>query len=72
MCRSLFKGPIVQINLQSKQYLKRFQTILPEHINTNVLVHNGQRYINLKITEKMIGYKAGIFIFTRSKYKYKK
>ena len=77
MSRSKYKGPFFKVNLIQdetkwvKIYNKNF-IILPEYINHFVNIYNGKTLINLKITEKMIGYKFGEFINTRKKHIYKK
>ena len=47
-------------------------TILPEYVDHFVNVYNGKTFVNLKINEKMIGFKFGEFIYTRKKHIYKK
>ncbi len=77
MSRSKYKGPFFKVNLIEdetkwvKIYNKNF-IILPEYINRFVNIYNGKTLINIKITEKMIGYKFGEFINTRKKHIYKK
>ena len=77
MSRSLNKSPFFKVNLISTNqkwipiYNKNL-TILPEYINHFVNVYNGKTFINIKITEKMIGFKFGEFINTRKKHIYKK
>lgn len=79
MSRSQYKGPFFKVNLikniKNKQWIKIYNknlTILPEYINHFVNVYNGRTFINLKINEKMVGYKFGEFINTRKKHIYKK
>lgn len=76
MSRSKYKGPFFKVRLiRKKQYIKIYNknlTILPEYINRFVNVYNGKNFINLKINQKMIGYKFGEFIYTRKKHIYKK
>ena len=35
-------------------------------------IHSGQNLVKLKITDAMIGHKAGEFVFTRKKFTFKK
>jgi len=35
-------------------------------------IHSGQTFVKLKITDNMIGHKAGEFIFTRKKFFFKR
>jgi len=77
MSRSLFKGPLMSnsLNINKKKKIKLFNKnliILPEHLNRTFKVYNGKTFIILTIKDSMIGYKFGEFIYTRSKYKYKK
>ena len=50
----------------------RSQIIKPEMVGYSVQVHKGNGFINLKITEAMVGHKFGEFAPTRVKYIYKK
>lgn len=76
MSRSKYKGPFFKVNLKkNKKWVKidnKNLTIVPEYINTFINIYNGKMYKNLKITEKMIGFKFGEFINTRKKHIYKK
>lgn len=77
MSRSKYKGPFFRVNLieEKDKWIKidnKNLIILPEYINKNVNVYNGKTFVNINITEKMIGYKFGEFINTRKKHIYKK
>lgn len=76
MSRSKYKGPFFRVNLlKKKQWIKIYNknlTILPEYIDHFVNVYNGKIFVNIKINEKMIGFKFGEFINTRKKHIYKK
>ncbi|WP_185861958.1 30S ribosomal protein S19 [Blattabacterium cuenoti] len=78
MARSLKKGPYVAIKLYKKvmnniKYEKkniiktwsRPSTILPDFVGQTFAVHNGKQFINVYITENMIGHKLGEFAPTR-------
>ncbi len=73
--RSNYKGPFFKVNLIKNKktiiYNKNL-TILPEYINSLFSIYNGKTFINIKINEKMVGYKFGEFINTRKKHIYKK
>ena len=76
MSRSQYKGFFFKINLINKKsriyiYNKNL-IILPEYINSFINIYNGQKFIPLKINEKMIGFKFGEFVYTRKKHIYKK
>ncbi|WP_185868848.1 30S ribosomal protein S19 [Blattabacterium cuenoti] len=79
MGRSLKKGPYVShtlykkvlnnIKLDKKIIIKtwsRPSTILPDFVGQTFSVHNGKQFINVYITENMIGHKLGEFAPTRT------
>ncbi len=78
MPRSVKKGPFVDkhllrkvIELNEKKEKKainttsRRSTIVPEMIGLVINVHNGRKFIPVKITENMVGHKLGEFVLTR-------
>jgi small subunit ribosomal protein S19 len=79
MGRSLKKGPYVDAKLlkkigrldsaSRKEPIKtwaRRSTISPEFIGHTFLVHNGKMFINVYVTEEMVGHKLGEFSPTRT------
>jgi len=79
MARSIKKGPYVEekllkrvgliIRSGDKRPLKtwsRRSMVLPEFIGLNIAVHNGKTFINLYITENMVGHRLGEFAPTRT------
>ncbi|NQV25015.1 MAG: 30S ribosomal protein S19 [Rhodopirellula sp.] len=77
MSRSLKKGPHVDEKLLKKidamgpvkQPIKtwaRGSTIAPEFIGHTFLVHNGKLFLNVYVTEEMVGHKLGEFSPTRT------
>lgn len=77
MSRSLKKGPYVDEKLlkkidrlgASKSPIKtwaRASTISPEFIGHTFMVHNGRSFINVYVTEEMVGHKLGEFAPTRT------
>ena len=79
MARSIKKGPYVEEKLLKrvgvitrsgdKRPLKtwsRRSMVLPEFIGLNIAVHNGKTFINLYITENMVGHRLGEFAPTRT------
>ena len=50
----------------------RGETIKSEYVGSTAKIHNGIRFYELKINEKMIGYKFGEFSPTRRFPKHKK
>lgn len=78
MSRSLKKGPFVdeklyrkveQLNTESrKRPIKtwaRACTIVPEFVGHTFQVHNGRTFLDVFITEDMVGHKLGEFALTR-------
>lgn len=79
MTRSLKKGPYIDNNVVKKikemqksnvkQSIKtwaRSCTISPEMINLLFKVHNGKTFVDVYITESMVGHKLGEFALTRT------
>ena len=79
MSRSVWKGPFVDPSLIKKvEKLKdqsnkppiktwsRKSTIIPEFVGFSFLIHNGKKFIPIKISEEMVGHKLGEFSPTRS------
>ncbi len=79
MSRSIWKGPFVDPSLLKKvEKLKgqtssppiktwsRKSTIIPEFIGFSFLIHNGKKFIPIKISEEMVGHKLGEFSPTRT------
>ena len=77
MTRSLKKGPYIQErlykrvreskqkpNMQIKTY-SRASTIFPDMIGLVIHVHNGNKFIPVKITDNLVGHKLGEFSPTR-------
>ena len=78
MARSVWKGPFVDPSLIKKvEKLKnqanktpiktwsRKSTIIPEFVGNSFLIHNGKKFISIKISEEMVGHKLGEFSPTR-------
>ena len=78
MSRSVWKGPFVDPSLLKKvEKLKtqtnptpiktwsRKSTIIPEFVGISFLIHNGKKFIPIKISEEMVGHKLGEFSPTR-------
>nr|AQQ74926.1 hypothetical protein [uncultured bacterium] len=79
MSRSLKKGPFVaerlylKVQKQSQQGKRapiktwsRDCTIVPEFIGATFQVHNGRHFIDVFVTEDMVGHKLGEFALTRT------
>lgn len=77
MSRSLKKGPYVDQNLLKKmsqvkagqktviKTWSRDSTVTPEMVGFTFGVHNGRNFVEVFITEDMVGYKLGDFALTR-------
>ncbi|WP_027124216.1 30S ribosomal protein S19 [Mycoplasmoides pirum] len=79
MSRSSKKGAFVEASLlkkvvamnasEKKKPIKtwsRRSTIFPEFVGNTFSVHNGKNFINVYVTEDMVGHKLGEFAPTRS------
>lgn len=77
MSRSSRKGPYIDKKLAEKvskhsitgepikTWARRSQ-IPPEFVGHNLSVHNGKKFINVYITEDMVGHRVGEFAATRT------
>ncbi len=78
MGRSLKKGPFVdeklyrkverQVESKRKTPIKTWArrcTIVPEFVGYTFQVHNGRVFLDVFVTEDMVGHKLGEFSFTR-------
>lgn len=78
MSRTNWKGPFMDaIDFKTPQpskkaYVKskigRNVTILPKFIEQTFLVHTGQKFNEVYVTEEMIGQKFGEFVPTRKRF----
>ncbi len=79
MARSLKKGPFIDDHLakkvataveeKSKKPIKtwsRRSTIFPNFVGLTFQVHQGKEFINVYVTEDMVGHKLGEFAPTRT------
>ena len=79
MARSIKKGPFVDASVlkkveaaikagNKKEAIKtwsRRSVILPEFVGQTFSVHNGKNFVNVFITENMVGHRLGEFAATR-------
>ena len=78
MSRAVWKGPFVDPSLTKKidklkgqpnktpiKTWSRKSTIIPEFVGLSFLIHNGKKFIPIKISEEMVGHKLGEFSPTR-------
>ncbi len=79
MARSLRKGPFVDHHLLAKvrtqtresgnkpiQTWSRRSMITPEFVGHTFKVHNGRKFLDVFVTENMVGHKLGEFSPTRT------
>lgn len=79
MARSAKKGPFVDPSLLKKieqaksaskrQVVKtwsRRSMILPEFVGLTIAVHNGKKFVEVFVTENMVGHRLGEFSPTRT------
>lgn len=76
MSRSNKKGFGYSIkNLNNKKIKKIWALnciVLPEYVNKKFSVYIGNRFVPIKVTEDMVGYRLGEFLTTRKRHIYKK
>ena len=77
MSRSIKKGPFVDASLlkkvervdpAKKEAIKtwsRRSVILPDSVGLTFAVHNGKSFVNVFVTENMVGHRLGEFAATR-------
>ncbi|CAN9154891.1 unnamed protein product [Alternaria alternata] len=68
--RSVWKGPNIVPTPPIKTQA-RSATILPNFVGLKFQIHNGKSYLDLTITEDMVGRKLGEFAPTRKQFTYK-
>jgi small subunit ribosomal protein S19 len=79
MGRSTKKGPYVDEKVLKKVMKQkdsgdrdpiktwaRACTIMPEFVGHNFSIHNGKSFVNIFVTEAMVGHKLGEFAHTRT------
>ena len=79
MGRSTKKGPFVDMKLLGKvnrqkesgdrepiKTWSRACTVVPEFVNHTFVVHNGNKFLKVFVTEDMVGHKLGEFSPTRT------
>ena len=75
--RSRYKGPFIDSSVlkvskgnEAKKIWTRRSVVLPQFIDKTFAIHNGQRFVRLKVHEEMVGHKFGEFALTRKKPKH--
>ena len=78
MARSVWKGPFVDASVLQHSLDKRINiwsrrsVIIPQFINQQVYIYNGNTFVSLLVTEDMVGHKFGEFAITRKRALHKK
>ena len=81
MSRSKWKGPYINprylrelknIKKQHVYKMSRNSEIIPKFVGLTFKIHNGKSYTEVTTTDSMVGHKFGEFVFTRSKFLFKK
>jgi small subunit ribosomal protein S19 len=76
MERTLFKSKILKkFRFNKKRHLNfmsRDSKIIPKFLGLTFKIHNGKNFVELNVTDNMIGHKFGEFIFTRGRFSFKK
>lgn len=80
MSRSKWKGPYIEkkSELTRKEptdsgiKMSRNTTITPKFVEQTLKIHNGKTFIEVLVTEEMIGHKFGEFSSTRKRFSFKK
>ena len=74
MARSIWKGPFIDpsITKSLRKVWSRRSTILPSFVGQSIQIYNGKAFLEVKITEQMVGHKFGEFASTRKKPMHKK
>jgi len=77
MSRSSKKGPYIDKNLEKKiaaqkgdstpiKTYARNSQVAPEFVGHNLSIYNGKKFINVYVTEDMVGHRVGEFAPTRT------
>ena len=79
MARSVWKGPFVHPSLLKKidklkdapnkkpiKTWSRHSTIIPDFVGHSIMINNGKSFIQITISEEMVGHKLGEFAHTRT------
>jgi small subunit ribosomal protein S19 len=85
MTRSSSKGPFLdsflfqelfkkasKLRKRALKFRNRQSVIFPSFVARSFNIHNGLRFLRVKILENMVGHKLGEFAFTRKRHIYLK
>lgn len=78
MSRSLKKGPFIDAKLMTKiekakkegnrkpiKTWARSSSLTPDMVGVTLSIHNGRAFVDVVVTESMVGHKVGEFALTR-------
>lgn len=75
MNRSIWKLPRIIFNVPRENTLLstylRNAVIAPKDIGTVIKIHNGCKFVHIRITEHLVGYKFGAFAQTKRRVYHK-
>jgi small subunit ribosomal protein S19 len=75
MSRAKWKGPYIKkktlLNVINKKK-SRESIILPKFVDSELLIHTGNKFLKILVSEEMIGHKFGELVLTRKFFSYKK
>ena len=75
MSRAKWKGPYIKkktlLNVITKKK-SRESIILPKFVDSELLIHTGNKFLKILVSEEMIGHKFGELVLTRKFFSYKK
>lgn len=82
MSRSKWKGPYIDkkvgltpeepANSYAQIKMSRDTTIIPKFVEQTLKIYNGKTFVEILVTEEMIGHKFGEFSSTRKRFSFKK
>ena len=74
MSRAKWKGPYIKkktlLNVINKKK-SRESIILPKFVDSELLIHTGNKFLKILVSEEMIGHKFGELVLTRKFFSYK-
>jgi small subunit ribosomal protein S19 len=69
----IFKGVYLNYNLEKPiKIWNRNSVIFPLFVGKVLSIYNGRKFVNVQISEEMVGFKVGEFVPTRKKPIHKK
>jgi small subunit ribosomal protein S19 len=69
----IFKGVYLNYNFEKPiKIWNRNSVIFPLFVGKVLSIYNGKKFVNVQISEEMVGFKVGEFVVTRKKPIHKK